>query len=326
MAFLTGWTYRKPITLSRASGAVTNYQMKVLVGESSGATGEDVDCGGLCKTDFSDLRFTTSDGTTLLDYYIEAVSGTTPNQLASVWIEFDSIGTGATTFYMYYGNAGASAVSSGANTFLFFDDFSGSLSAWENLGQTWSIVSGKLRGSCAASTEGMLITASQVAPTDNYAVDAAVNAQYGLSANNYQSGLVINDTKVLATKGKGYWLDLTGYNKWAILDEVGGLDLSAADAAFNAQSVHQYSFRKNGTAHALYVDDALKVSHTYSWPTAPQYVGCSIAYDANYAEYDNFRVRNFQTTEPAWGSWGGQETESGIIVPVLFSQYRRRWS
>jgi len=103
VAWLTGWTYRKSITLSRASGAVTNYQMKLLVGESAGATGEDVDCNGHVQTDFDDLRFTTSDGQTLLDYWIESITGTTPNQLATVWIEFDSIGTGATTFYMYYG-------------------------------------------------------------------------------------------------------------------------------------------------------------------------------------------------------------------------------
>lgn len=37
MSWLTGWNYRKSITISRASGAVTNYQMKILVGESSGA-------------------------------------------------------------------------------------------------------------------------------------------------------------------------------------------------------------------------------------------------------------------------------------------------
>ena len=123
MGWLSGWTYRKSITLSRAGGAVSNYQMQLLVGESSGATGEDVDCGGNCLSTFNDLRFTTSDGETLLDYWIEVITGTTPNQLATVWIEFDSIGTGATTFYMYYGNAGASSYSSGADTFILFDDF-----------------------------------------------------------------------------------------------------------------------------------------------------------------------------------------------------------
>lgn len=138
MSWLSGWTYRKSITLSRASGAVTNYQMKVKIGESSGAIGEDVDCGALCKTDFSDVRFTAADGTTLLDYYIENVSGVTPNQLATVWIEFDSIGTGATTFYMYYGKSDAVAVSSGVNTFVFFEDFNALSIAYLNGQNGWS--------------------------------------------------------------------------------------------------------------------------------------------------------------------------------------------
>lgn len=120
--WLQGWTYRKAVTLSRASGAVTNYQMRLLVGETSGATGEDVDCNGHVQADFDDLRFTTSDESTLLDYWIESITGTTPNQLATVWIKFDSIGTGATTFYMYYGNAGASGVSSITATFIAGDN------------------------------------------------------------------------------------------------------------------------------------------------------------------------------------------------------------
>lgn len=134
MGWLSGWTYRKSVTLSRATGAVTDYQMKLLVGESSGATGADVYCAGHCKTDFSDLRFTTSDGETLLDYWIESVSGTAPNQLATVWIKFDSIGTSDTTFYMYYGNASASAVSSIHDTMDEVEDFeSGTVGLFDNI-------------------------------------------------------------------------------------------------------------------------------------------------------------------------------------------------
>lgn len=121
MTWLSGWHYRKSITLSRASGAVSNHQMRLLIGESSGTTGEDVDCGGLCLSTFNDLRFTASDGTTLLDFWIESITGTTPNQLATVWIKFNSIGTSATTFYMYYGKTGANSYSSGIDTFIFFD-------------------------------------------------------------------------------------------------------------------------------------------------------------------------------------------------------------
>jgi len=119
MAWLTGWDHRKSVTLSRASGAVTDYQIRFVVGEGSGG---DVDCEGGCLSTFNDLRFTTSDGTTLLDYYIEYITGSTPNQLATVVVEFDSIGTGATTFYVYYGKADATAVSSIGNTFIFGDN------------------------------------------------------------------------------------------------------------------------------------------------------------------------------------------------------------
>src|SRR3972149_6570257 len=107
MAWLTDWNYRKSVTLSRASGAVTNYQLKILIGESSGAAGADVHCEGHILASFDDLRFTTDDGQTLLDYWIESITGGAPNRLATVWVEFNSIGTGDTTFYMYYGKTAA---------------------------------------------------------------------------------------------------------------------------------------------------------------------------------------------------------------------------
>ena len=89
MAWLAGYTYRKAITLNRASGAVTNYQMKLLVGESAGATGEDVDCNNHCNPGFNDIRFTKADGVTLLDFWFETSSGDSPNCLGTFWIKFD---------------------------------------------------------------------------------------------------------------------------------------------------------------------------------------------------------------------------------------------
>ncbi|HHT9136481.1 MAG TPA: DUF2341 domain-containing protein [Candidatus Wunengus sp. YC60] len=315
MAWLTGYDYRKSVTLSRASGAVSNYQMKLLLGESSGAIGENVDCGGKCLSTFNDLRFTKADGITLLDYWIESISGTTPNQLATVWIEFDSIGTSDTTFYMYYGSSGASAVSNGANTFLFFDDFDDNsldTDKWEVLLNTWAETGGILRGTCGASAYSVITSKNQVAPTDNYAVDATIAAQYGLSGGNYQSGLVINDAKVTATIGIGYWLDSTSYDEWIVKDESGGLTEGTKDTGFDARNTNLYSFRKNGTGHKLFVNDVEKVSHSYSWGTAPQYVGCYVGYETNYANFNNFRVRNYLATEPAWGAWGSEEA----LVPA----------
>ncbi|MCJ7829394.1 MAG: DUF2341 domain-containing protein [Dehalococcoidia bacterium] len=140
MAWLTGWNYRKPITVSNGSA---DYQTKVLVGESSGAVGEEVDCGGHVAADFDDLRFTAADGTTLLDYWIESITGATPNCLATVWVQNNA--TPDTTIYMYYGGT-QTAVSSGANTFIFHDHFDGDLSKWTGNTTDFSIASSIVSG------------------------------------------------------------------------------------------------------------------------------------------------------------------------------------
>lgn len=114
------WHYRKSFTVSNAAA---NYQTKVLIGETSGATGEDVDLGGFAQTDFDDIRFTGADGVTKLPYWVETITGTTPNQLATVWVKNNA--TPDTTLYIYYGNPSVSSESSGYNTFAYFDDFGG---------------------------------------------------------------------------------------------------------------------------------------------------------------------------------------------------------
>lgn len=132
--YSASWAYRKSITVSNASA---DYQTKVLIGKTSGATGEDVDCNGHCLDTFADLRFTSSDGSTLLDYWIESVAASGTSYLASVWVQND--GTPSTTIYMYYGNAGASTTSSGANTFIQFDDFERGTDG-DTVGGSWTEV------------------------------------------------------------------------------------------------------------------------------------------------------------------------------------------
>lgn len=90
---------------------LTNYQTKITVPYVSGM-----------KADFSDLRFTSSDGTTELSYWIESYTASTS---AVVWVKVPSLVSGSNTIYMYYGNSSATTTSSGDNTFVFFDDFSG---------------------------------------------------------------------------------------------------------------------------------------------------------------------------------------------------------
>jgi hypothetical protein len=129
--WLSGWAYRKKITIAGSTGAGTNYQVLLKVGESSGATGYDFHVNGHSasfpsdKNQGGDLRFTASDGTTLLDFWVESVSGTSPNRVAKVWVKVSAdLGTNQ-DIYCYFRNPNATNVSNGDNTFLFFDDFEG---------------------------------------------------------------------------------------------------------------------------------------------------------------------------------------------------------
>ena len=335
MAFPTDWLYRKSITLSRASGAVTNYQMKLKVGESSGATGEDVDCGALCKTDFSDLRFTNAAGT-LLDYYIEDTSGTTPNQLATIWIEFNSIGTGATTFYMYYGKADATAVSSGPNTFILFEDFNAlndgdlnSQNGWS--GHTnWDVATAtKYEGAKAAQSAsgGATVSVSKAISSGGatYHLFAQMRMRHSAVSTAYAFQIYLKEGAAQITGiaiASSQFSSLVTPPNWVNIGKVPSNNIwYKAVLAIDAVSTHktwvddiQYSpANQNNIATVSSTIDSIMLEQYSAGGTAL---------------VDQIIVGYYLPTGPAWGSWGGQENlgGGGIVVPVMFSQYRRRWA
>ena len=139
MSWLTYWNRRKLITVNGSTtGAQSDYQMKLTVNQASGADSAGVvNLGGNVLPSFYDLRFTKSDGSTTLNYWIESITGTSPNQIATVWIKLapslDTIpaSPGTYNFYIYYSNISAYVGSSGVDTFILFDDFSsGNLNGW----------------------------------------------------------------------------------------------------------------------------------------------------------------------------------------------------
>lgn len=311
--WLQGWTYRKAVTLSRASGAVTNYQMKLLVGESSGASGEDVDCNGHVQADFDDLRFTKSDKTTLLDYWIESITGTTPNQLATVWIEFDSIGTEATTFYMYYGKADAAAVSNGGATFIVFDDFERGNNG-DPVGGNWTVISGSVVISTDHAFSGTRCLKQvggathpyvkiPVAASDNISIRVRIwkeaNADWywgngdgtHLAYVNYEQ-----DEDILYYNG-GSWID-TGVNitpdQWELVEynnfvwAAPTVDIWHNNVRIVNDGAINYHFSSAD------VNNQVRLQTYYAASGEDMYV-------------EDFIVRNFRVTEPAWGSWEEEE-------------------
>ncbi|MCJ7761310.1 DUF2341 domain-containing protein, partial [Candidatus Bathyarchaeota archaeon] len=98
-------------------------------GDSRVATLKDVYFNSSCRTDFGDVRFTLSDGKTLLDYYIFAKVN---SDYAIFWVKVSANLNTPQTIYVYYGNSTAPNLdgnstapnmSSFDNAFTLTDDF-----------------------------------------------------------------------------------------------------------------------------------------------------------------------------------------------------------
>jgi len=107
--WLQGWSYRRQITITEQSGnTLIGYQVKIVLtsGNFDYSKAED---------DGSDLRFTDSDGTTLLPYWIENWN---PGGESVIWVRVSEIpANDEKIIYMYYGNLGASSESNAESTF-----------------------------------------------------------------------------------------------------------------------------------------------------------------------------------------------------------------
>ncbi len=119
--WLCPWENRIPVTITEHSGsALINHQVRVDLNFTTGM-----------KADFSDIRFTTSNGQTLIDFWIEDYTASTE---AIVWVEVPNLPASTTTdIYVYYSNPTAITASNGTNTFVFFDHFD-TFSGWSNIG------------------------------------------------------------------------------------------------------------------------------------------------------------------------------------------------
>lgn len=320
---------------SDASGEIydmrlINYQMKLLVGESAGASGEDVDCNSHVLPSFNDLRFTNSDGQTLLDYWIESISGTTPNQLATVQIEFDSIDTGATTFYMYYGKADAAAGSNGANTFILFDDFDDSSvngTLWDSIIVGTGVIteSGTVIRCDPAGTginAGAKVLSDILFSNNNRLKikvrfeGALVNRNYpvcGLLDGSVEDGTGFIDAFILRWDGAQHYCT-TRKDGGTILATIVGSYITADGSTWNLIDLKYLNqnciMDINGTDRAIHTTanqvpttDPMhitigSVNHSSISPSAEKWI-----------EVDWVFLARYLATGPAWGSWGAEEEE-----------------
>jgi len=113
-SWLSGFSYRVPITITNIRNTtIHDYQIPVVLDTSS------LIKQGKLKPDLSDIRFTDSDGVTLIPYWIEGGPNTSATR---IWVKVPLISAFA-KIYLYYGNPSADPQSNGSAVFDFFDDF-----------------------------------------------------------------------------------------------------------------------------------------------------------------------------------------------------------
>jgi hypothetical protein len=131
VGWLTGYPYRKRFVVAAGVGASTDFQYPVKVYAGVGIDGSEtlsdmagskVYVGDRCTASFSNLTFTSSDGTTELSHWQQTV---TAGVSAVYWVKTPDA-TANQTLYIYYG-AGVSK-SNQVNTFV--DVISGVVGAW----------------------------------------------------------------------------------------------------------------------------------------------------------------------------------------------------
>lgn len=114
---LQGWTYRVSINIdnSTSSVALSNFQVPFELNT------QELIAAGKLNYDGSDLRILSSTGS-VLPHWIEKPTLNTPQ--TKVWVKIPSIPSNTIeTIYAFYGRPSAQNISSGENTFEFFDDF-----------------------------------------------------------------------------------------------------------------------------------------------------------------------------------------------------------
>jgi hypothetical protein len=303
------WQYRKSHVINNATGAGTNYQVRITVHYGSdNDDDEDVYLNGKCQPDFDDIRFTDDNGTTLLDYWLEEK---TNSDNAVFWVEVaDDLSSTNRTIYIYYGNSGVSSLSSGTNTFDYFDDFEGS-----SLGDDWQ------------SSGTITVTDSEVTLDQNDSIYS--NTQFGAGyAVRAKTKATEQDTVFVKFSNSHAlspedWIDITnndsenndnfdafryrtGYNYGA---GGGHINLGVDDMEDFRNTYHVYEIQRASDIVKYSQNDNYMANHTVWIPPDSLGVGFAV-WDSSQASTltgDWILVRKYVDPEPSHDDWGHPE-------------------
>lgn len=336
--FNSNWTYRKKLTVSGSTdGSATGYVIPVVVNYGSGTdSGRDVYLNNNCQTDFSDIRFTQSDGATVVEHFREEF---TSSSKAIFWVRLDSVPADpdSAEFYIYYENSGASDSSSGVNTFEEFEGGedatfifdSGSTNVTQDTGNEVTGSSSFDRGSGDDGSHTVSWSTADSYDIDTHFFECQILWK-GSDTNNegLTGGLHLND-------GTG---DTDGYQMYfEARSSQNGSPGVRKNADFNTAQTGSYTGFASGTFYFFrgYRDGSNNVvveQHTDAFSENTSPLGSAqLTSDTDYdivnlgfysftgsnVAVDNMRVRKKLVPEPSISSWGAQETEGPDLNEIV---------
>jgi len=304
-----GWRYRWRLTIDNTSNssALTNYQICVTVDTAS------LISAGKMRSDCGDIRFTDSDGKTLLGYWIESGINTSSTK---IWVRVPSIPANSTkTIYMYYGNPNATSQSNGNAVFDFFDDFEGT-----TLDTTkWYVVSGTsytVSNSILKITVGAIGLQSPLSFNLNAGYLTEARVQYNTNSESAYSGVLeVANSRFIAGGNANsdavllYMVDSpsgsTSVKGWVGSGSSASYNIASGVAIFTMSLNTWYILgdETTPTTAAFWKDYSRLNNYSVTWSKNIRYVALGSfngngTYDIKDTSYDWVRVRKYSSPEP----------------------------
>ena len=280
MAWLSGWSYRKEISVTGQSGAGTNFQVDLDMGDSAGG---DFHLEGHCTNFPQDIEVTDNDETTPIDYWIEDITA----DPLKMWVEVaDDLGSNQ-TIYVYYGKSGATTNSSGTNTFIQY------------------------HGAATATFHD-----SNVVPYTNVIYEAKVKSVD--SVHNLIFGLASIDLISTEHALKILSLNPEGQNlRYAYAVDLSGSTNVNETGSFVVDQWYQIKSICDGTNVKGYVDDD-QIGTTITTNLPDGNMGLSMYEYTGNGEQDWSFAHKYNSPEPAFSSAGSEETPpTGVTMPLF---------
>jgi len=346
MGRLSGWLRRKSHTITAGVGASDHYQIPFKVYKGNGTDGTEtwgtytlhkVYCGGNCRDDFGDIRFTDDDGTTLLDYWIDDknfISGTS----AIIWVEVIDDLSSNQSIYIYYDNPSATSVSSIENTFLVpADEFTGNNGdapnpdKWTSSPSPYATIQDNtLQHYFPNSSHRSCTTEATISPT------FPIEICFEWKTTKLQ--LTLSNVVFCIYNSNPWWsIYYRDYGVYIYTMSGGNWGQRASTGVLAIDTWYDFRIRVTSTSITVEIRKQSDNSLFWSSPTcAMDTLGVpfrqalySYTYTwVTYHYYENFRMRKYTTTEPSSGAWGSEETlgillEETISLSAFFS---RSWA